>query len=519
MELCSILRISINEFLAGEDIGTENVIEKSDSNLIQITKESKKKQKNLKTILAVVTVFAVIVSAILGTLFFHKLIHPKNYITAVDQTSTEMKTAELLSGTDGAYLFHYFTKDEFKTLTIYVSEYQSGTLISKSKVADLDYDGIDSPSRGVIAVVPDFESFKVKLIVADDYAKYSTDFPILENIENREYYVRSASQIKGEIPIQIHSASTIEGKTAILSDSEQGLMALIYGKDGLSGIPITEMEKGIVGVENDYVYYLSFQFGGVIKVFEGMSQADSQGVVFMDAIHYHVRSEGRIVKRAVYIALGIDMSGKKDVLGMYVGENESAKFWLSIMNGLKNRGVEDILIACVDGLNGFPQAIEAVYPKTEIQQCIIHQIRNSTKFVSYKDIKKLMADLKLVYAAPTEETALNELELFKDKWDSKYPKIYKSWNDNWATLSTYFKYPEAVRRLIYTTNAIEGFNRQLRKVTKSKTVFPSDDSLLKMLYLATMDITKKWTGHRQDWGQIHSQLEIYFEERLAGRNL
>ena len=185
---------------------------------------------------------------------------------------------------------------------------------------------------------------------------------------------------------------------------------------------------------------------------------------------------------------------------MYVGENESAKFWLSIMNG-------------------FPQAIEAVYPKTEIQQCIIHQIRNSTKFVSYKDIKKLMADLKLVYAAPTEETALNELELFRDKWDSKYPKIYKSWYDNWATLSTYFKYPEAVRRLIYTTNAIEGFNRQLRKVTKSKTVFPSDDSLLKMLYLATMDITKKWTSHRHDWGQIHSQLEIYFEERLAGRNL
>ena len=262
MELCSILRISINEFLAGEDIGAENVIEKSDSNLIQITKESKKKQKNLKTILDVVTVFAVIVSAILGTLFFHKLIQPKNYITAVDQTSTEMKTAELLSGTDGAYLFHYFTKDEFKTLTIYVSEYQSGTLNSKSKVADLDYDGIDSPSRGVIAVVPDFESFKVKLIVTDDYAKYSTDFPILENIENREYYGRSASQIKGEIPIQIHSASTIEGKTAIPSDSEQGLMALIYGKDGLSGIPITEMEKGIVDVENDYVYYLSFQFGG-----------------------------------------------------------------------------------------------------------------------------------------------------------------------------------------------------------------------------------------------------------------
>jgi len=182
---------------------------------------------------------------------------------------------------------------------------------------------------------------------------------------------------------------------------------------------------------------------------------------------------------------------------------------------LKNRGVEDILIACVNGLNGFPQAIEAIYPETEVQQYIIHQIRNSTKFVSYRDIKKLMADLKLVYIALSEQTALNELELFKDKWDSKYPKIYKSWHDNWATLSTYFKYPEAVRRLIYTTNAIEGFNRQLRKVTKSKTVFPSDDSLLKMLYLASMDITKKWTGKRQDWGRIYSQLEIYFEERLS----
>ena len=171
------------------------------------------------------------------------------------------------------------------------------------------------------------------------------------------------------------------------------------------------------------------------------------------------------------------------------------------------------------GLSGLPQAIEAVYPQTEIQQCIIHQVRNSTKFASYKDIKKLMADLKLAYTAPTEETGLNELETFRDKWDSKYPKIYKSWHDNWATLSACFKYPEAVRRLVYTTNAIEGFNRQLRKATKSKTVFPTDDSLLKMLYLAMMDITKKWTGHRQDWGQIHSQLEIYFEERLSGRNL
>ena len=253
----------------------------------------------------------------------------------------------------------------------------------------------------------------------------------------------------------------------------------------------------------------------IVKEWQERPLEEIYAVVFMDAIHYHVRHEGRIVKRAVYIAIGIDMNGHKDVLGMYVGQNECAKFWLSILNGLKNRGVQDILIACVDGLSGFPQAIEAVFPETEIQQCIIHQIRNTTRFVSYKDIKPLMTDLKRVYTAATEEIALVELDAFEEKWYSKYPRIAKSWRDNWANLSAYFKYPEAIRKLIYTTNAIEGFNRQLRKVTKSKTIFPSDDSLMKMLYLATMDITKKWTGHRLDWGQIHSQLEIYFEERLS----
>ncbi len=241
-------------------------------------------------------------------------------------------------------------------------------------------------------------------------------------------------------------------------------------------------------------------------------------VVFMDAIHYHVRQDGRIVKKAVYVIIGYNMDGRKDVLGMYVGENESAKFWLTVLNGLKNRGVKDILIACIDGLVGFPQAIEAVFPDTEIQHCIIHQIRNSTKYVSYKDLKELMADLKLVYAAPDEPTAQAHLDEFAEKWDGKYPKISKSWREHWAELSTYFKYPEPVRRLIYTTNTIEGFNRQLRKVTKAKSVFPTDESLIKMLYLAMIDITKKWTGRRKDWGQIVSQFEIYFEDRLKTLN-
>ena len=217
-------------------------------------------------------------------------------------------------------------------------------------------------------------------------------------------------------------------------------------------------------------------------------------VVFMDAIHYHVRSEGQIVKKAVYIAIGVNLEGRKSVLGMWIGENESAKFWASVLNNLKNRKVEDILIACTNNLTGFSEAIAAVFPKTDIQNCIIHQLRNSSKYVSYKDIKALIADLKRVYQAFDEQSALAALDDFAEIWDKKYPKISKSWRENWANLSTYFKFPEELRRLIYTTNAIEGFNRQLRKVTKPKAVFPTDDSLFKMLYLAMLDITKKWTG-------------------------
>ena len=305
-------------------------------------------------------------------------------------------------------------------------------------------------------------------------------------------------------------------QNTVTQDMEEKIISM-YAK-GMTTADIESHMRDLYDIEisDSTISRITDKILPIVKEWQERPLEEVYAVVFMDAIHYHVRSEGRIVKRAVYIAIGIDMSGKKDVLGMYVGENESAKFWLSIMNSLKNRGVEEILIACVDGLTGFPQAIEAVYPHAEIQQCIIHQIRNSTKYVSYKDLKKLMLDLKKVYAAPDEQTALANLEEFGEKWDTKYPKISKSWSEHWPSLATYFKYPESVRRLIYTTNTIEGFNRQLRKVTKSKTIFPSDDSLLKMLYLAMIDITKKWTGHRQDWGEIHSQLEIYFEERLEG---
>ena len=303
-------------------------------------------------------------------------------------------------------------------------------------------------------------------------------------------------------------------QTSLSGDIEEKILSM-YAK-GMTTRDIDAHIREIYGIEvsDSTVSRITDKILPVVKEWQQRPLEEIYAVVFLDAIHYHVRSEGQIVKKAVYIAIGINMEGIKEVLGMWVGENESAKYWLSILNGLKNRGVEDILIACVDGLTGFDNAIEAVYPKTEIQQCIIHQIRNTTRFVSYKDIKALMADLKRVYAAVDEETALYELEAFGEKWNGKYPKIAQSWETNWPKLSTYFKYPQEVRTLIYTTNAIEGFNRQLRKVTKSKSVFPTDDSLLKMLYLAMMDITKKWTGKRRDWGIIHSQLEVFFADRL-----
>jgi transposase-like protein len=301
----------------------------------------------------------------------------------------------------------------------------------------------------------------------------------------------------------------------MLTDEIERKIISMYAK----GMTTGDMEAHIrdlygLDISDSTVSRITDKVLPIAKEWQARPLESVYAVVYMDAIHYHVRQDGRIIKKAVYIAIGINLDGIKDVLGLWIGENESSKYWLTVINEMKNRGVQDILIACVDGLSGFSEAISAVFPDTEIQKCVIHQIRNSTRFVSYKEVKPLMADLKRVYTAPSEETALSELEQFDAVWGKKYSKIAISWRKNWAELSTYFKYPEEVRKLIYTTNAIEGFNRQLRKVTKNKGVFPTDDSLFKMLYLATIDITKKWTGRRHDWGQIYSQLWIYFKERI-----
>ncbi len=235
--------------------------------------------------------------------------------------------------------------------------------------------------------------------------------------------------------------------------------------------------------------------------------------IFMDAIHYKVKENHQYITKAAYVVLGIQMDGRKDILGVWIGENESSKFWLQVMNDLKNRGIKDVYVFCVDGLKGFREAINAAFPKSAIQRCIIHQIRSSTKYVNYKDMKSLMADLKKIYQAVTEEEAMNAFIEFKDKWQKTYPGCVRSWEENWDILTTFFAYPAEIRRIIYTTNIIEGLNRQFRKITKNKPSFTSDDSLRKILYLASKNIVEHWTVTCRNWDMVSNQLRIMFSDR------
>jgi len=238
-------------------------------------------------------------------------------------------------------------------------------------------------------------------------------------------------------------------------------------------------------------------------------------IVFFDAIHYKIRNESKkVTSKAAYTCLAVNVEGQKDLLGLWIGEAEGANFWLNVLTELKNRGVEDIFIACIDGLKGFPEAINSVFPKTEIQVCVIHQIRNTLKYVASKDQKQFMKELKEVYKAPTEEAALNNLDKLEANWENKYTLAIKSWRKNWDNLATFFKYPQEIRTIIYTTNAVEAVHRQFRKVTKSRSLFPNDDALKKMLYLAYRDLSKKWTMPIRNWPVVLSNFSIYFEDRF-----
>ena len=268
-----------------------------------------------------------------------------------------------------------------------------------------------------------------------------------------------------------------------------------------------------VEVSAETVSKITDQILPKIKAWQSRELQDVYVIMYMDAIHFNVREEGKTIKKAIYIAMGIDGDGMKDVLGIWVGGNESSKYWLSVLTELKNRGVKDILISCIDGLTGFSEAISTVFPQAEIQRCIVHQIRYCCKFVNYKDRKSFCQDMKLIYKAPTEESAMEGLLTFEKKWGKKYGYAVKSWENNWAQLSTFFKYPDEIRRLIYTTNPIESLNSSIRKIAGPKRIFPTDDSALKSIYLVVEDKVRKWSMRTKNWNTIWGQLIIHFQEK------
>ena len=362
----------------------------------------------------------------------------------------------------------------------------------------------------------------------DDHLGYSKyDYKNKETDDSRNgYSPKTVVSSVGEITLDIPRDRKAEFEPQIvqkhqtdISNIEDQVLSM-YAK-GMTTRDISTHLHDVYGVDAsaEMISHMTDRILPIAKEWQNRPLERKYAIVFMDAVHFHVREDNRTVKKAVYVAIGTRLSGQREVLGMWIGGNESAKYWLSVLNEIKNRGVEDIMIVSVDGLTGFGDAINAVFPQAEIQRCIVHQIRYTTKFVSYKDIKSFMKDLKLVYKADTEELALEALDDLDEKWGKKYPSSISSWRNNWPQLSTYFKYPSEIRKLIYTTNSIENFNRQLRKVTKSKTIFPTDDALFKMLYLAMIDITKKWTGKSWDWGQTLDQLCVYFGDRIQPEDL
>ena len=253
-----------------------------------------------------------------------------------------------------------------------------------------------------------------------------------------------------------------------------------------------------------------------VRAWQGRQLDEVYPIVYMDALHFKVRDNGHVRNKAVYLAIGVNLNGYKEVLGMWIAQTEGAKFWLSVVTELKNRGMRDMLIACVDGLKGFPEAIESVFPHTEVQLCIVHMVRHSLNYVGWKERKEVAGDLKSIYTSATEEAAEVNLREFAAKWDSRFPMISKSWHENWARIVPFFAHPPEIRKIIYTTNAIESLNMSLRKVTKTRSSFPNDDALLRLLYLALRNITKRWTIRVQEWAAALNRFAIIYEDRLPG---
>jgi len=307
----------------------------------------------------------------------------------------------------------------------------------------------------------------------------------------------------------------IKKRETILADSLESKIIGLYGL-GMSFRDISAHIKEMYDTEISHTVLsqITDRIIPEVKAWQNRPLEPVYCIVWLDAMHYKVRTEGRVEHKAVYNILGINPDGYKQVLGTYLSESEGANFWLQVLTDLHNRGLNDMLIACIDNLNGFREAIGSIYPKTEVQTCIVHQIRNSLKYVASKDQKEFMRDLKPVYRADTIDLAAMELEALAEKWQSKYPVVIQSWENNWEKLTTYFQYTAPIRKLIYTTNAVEGYHRQIRKVTKSKGAFTSDMALLKLVYLATQNIEKKWTAPLHNWSSTVQQLAIKFGNRL-----
>jgi putative transposase len=309
--------------------------------------------------------------------------------------------------------------------------------------------------------------------------------------------------------------TTIEKRQTMLpSDLEDKILGLYGLGMSYSDIQLHLQEMYGVYVSDGSINMITDRIIPAIREWQSRPLERLYAIVWMDAIHFKIREEGRVITKAVYSILGANIKGNKEVLGIYVGDNESAAFWLQVLSDLRQRGVEDILISCIDNLRGFGDAIENIFPKTEVQLCIIHQIRNSVKYIPWKSYREFIKDLKQVYKASTLELAEHNLEILEEKWGKQYPIVIKSWRTNWNRLSQYFKYPEPIRKLIYTTNTVEGYHRMIRKVTKSKGAFTSDMAMLKLVYLATIQFNKRWSTGIFGWSQIITQLLFYFEKRI-----
>lgn len=286
---------------------------------------------------------------------------------------------------------------------------------------------------------------------------------------------------------------------------------------GMSTRDVAEQIKALYDIEisAETVSNITNRIMPLVSEWQNRPLEKTYSFVFMDAIHYKVREDKHIVVKAAYVVIGVNMDGMKEVLGIWIGANESSKFWLSVLNDLKHRGVQNVLVFCVDGLKGFKDAIGAVYPFSKIQRCIIHQIRFSMKYIPHKDKKDFAKDLKTIYGSVNETEGMENLIELREKWGSKYPNAVKSWEDNWGNLSTFFEFFPSIRKIVYTTNVIESLNSQFRKFTKTKLIFPNDDSLMKMLYLATEKVNKKWTRNYPNWDLVINELTILFNEYLS----